>query len=194
MYVFFNIFAQFFMRLFILKLRQFILFCKTTWPEYFKYSSVRPARCIVGRSGRASGGRHVLLLEEVWQSFSHWESCVLGTGLSFCRVHWTVSRALGSWCTAADTASGSRCGPRQTHTGKSLQNPLRLPALKDREFTENIPHTRGVSSVAVNETHIQILLRSKVHTSELWCAQIRLWDASLSCSRSDSLNVKSEGT
>lgn len=170
--------AHCFMSLFIFKLK--ISFKKSGFVKQRDRSIlnkvfVPPARCIVGRSGRASGGRHVLLLEEVWQSVSHRERFVLGTGLSFCRVHWTVSRALGSWCTAADTASGSRCGPRQTHTGKSLTKPLRLPALKDREYSKNISHTRGVSRVAINATHIQILLISKVHKSEQWCAQIRFW-------------------
>ncbi len=118
--------AYCFMRLFIFKLR--LLFKKSGFVKQRDRSIlnkvfVPPAQCIVGRSGRASGGRHVLQLEEVWQSVSHRESFVLGTGLSFCRVRWRVSRALGSWCTAADTASGSRCGPRQTHTGKSVTKP-----------------------------------------------------------------------
>ncbi len=47
-----------------------------------------------------------------------------------------------------------RAADRGKHTPvRALQNPLRLPALKDREYSKNISHTRGVSSVAVNETY-----------------------------------------
>ncbi len=68
-FLYINIYLAYcFMRLFIFKLR--LSFKKSGFVKQHDRSIlnkvfVPPAQCIVGRSGRATGGRHVLQLEEV---------------------------------------------------------------------------------------------------------------------------------